>query len=138
MAKSKEKKKKPKPQENLKSVAAIRKLIEERKTQLAKAKEKGMKDGKLNRGDAAYRGALKRVKRAQRKLASEAVRTRPRGKPAAPAPAAAPAAAAPAAATTAESPAAAVAAPAAAAPTESPAAAAPAETPAAAPAAPPA
>src|SRR5688572_708261 len=93
MAKSKEKKPKPKPPEDAATVKAIRKTIEDRKAKLAKRKEGAIKDGKLNRLDPKYRLALKRLKRAQRKLQSEAWRLKPKKAPAA----AAPAAAAPAA-----------------------------------------
>lgn len=95
MAKSKEKKLKPKPPENAPTVIELRKEIADRKAKLAKRKEATTKDGKFNRFDAKYRTALKRVKRAQRKLADEAVRLKPKKAPAE-APAAAPAAAAPA------------------------------------------
>jgi hypothetical protein len=103
MAKSKVKKPVPKPPENAKTVIEIRKEIAARKEKLAKRKQDATKDGKLNKFDAKYRVALKRVKRAQRKLVSEAYRLRPRkaapeGAPVAaaaaaaePAPAAAPA-----------------------------------------------
>jgi hypothetical protein len=94
MAKSKDKKPKPKPPETAKTVIAIRKTIEDRKAKLAKQKVAATKDGKLNRVDAKYRLALKRLKRAQRKLQSEAWRLKPKKAPAA---APAPAAAAPAA-----------------------------------------
>jgi hypothetical protein len=77
MAKSKEKKPKPKPPENAKTVIEIRKLIEDRKAKLAKRKEAATKDGKLNKYDPKVRAARKRVKRAQRKLLSEAYRLQP-------------------------------------------------------------
>lgn len=105
MAKSKEKKPKPKPPENAPTVVAIKKMIEECKASLAKCQQAATKDGKLNRLSPKYRVALKRLKRAQRKLQAEAWRLRPRQAPkAAPAEAAAaaPAAAAPAAAAPAE------------------------------------
>lgn len=94
MAKSKEKKPKPKPPENAPTVIELRKEIADRKAKLAKRKEAATKDGKFNRFDPKYRVALKRVKRAQRKLADEAVRLKPKKAPAEAA--AAPAAAAPA------------------------------------------
>lgn len=99
MAKSKEKKPKPKPPESAPTVIALRKEIAELKTKLAKRKEGATKDGKVNRFDPKVRHALKRVKRAQRRLADEAVRLKPKKAPpveAAPV-AAAPAEAAPAA-----------------------------------------
>ena len=102
MAKSKEKKPKPKPPENAPGVVAINKMIVERKAALAKRKEAATKDGKLNRLDPKYRTGIKRLKRAQRKLAAEAWRLRPRhpskvkAEPAPP-PVSAPTAAAPAA-----------------------------------------
>jgi len=90
MAKSKEKKPKPKAPENAPTVVAIKKMIEERKAALAKRKDSATKDGKLNKLDPKYRTAIKRLKRAQRKLEAEAWRLRPRQPPkAAPAPAAA-------------------------------------------------
>lgn len=103
MAKSKEKKKAPKPPENAPTVIEIRKELGARKEKLSKRKEAATKDGKLNRFDPKYRLAIKRLKRAQRKLAAEAVRLKPRKPPAeaiaaAPAAAATPTAEAPAAA----------------------------------------
>lgn len=92
MAKSKEKKPKPKAPENAPTVVAIKKMIEERKAALTKRKEAATKDGRLNKFDPKYRAALKRLKRAQRKLEAEAWRLRPR-KPPQPEAAAAPAAA---------------------------------------------
>lgn len=89
MAKSKDKKPKPKPPENAKTVIAIRKTIDARKVQLGKAKEKATKDGKINKVDSKYRLAIKKLKRAQRKLAAEAVRLKPKKAPAVAAPAAA-------------------------------------------------
>jgi len=98
MAKSKDKKPKPKPPESAKTVIEIRKTIDARKAQLGKAKEKATKDGKINKVDGKYRLAIKKLKRAQRKLAAEAVRLKPKKAPAIVAPAAvAVAAAAPAA-----------------------------------------
>jgi len=102
MAKSKEKKPKPKPPENAPTVIAVKKLIEECKASLAKRTEAATKDGKLNKLDPKFRVALKRLKRAQRKLEAEAWRLRPRSAPKAaeaakPAEGAAPAEAAPAA-----------------------------------------
>src|ERR1043165_9353358 len=100
MAKSKEKKAHPKPPADVKTVVALKKAIDERKATLAKRTQAATKDGKLNRLDPKYRLAVKRVKRAQRKLLSEAYRLQPhntRIKPPAPAPAAAEAPAAPAA-----------------------------------------
>jgi hypothetical protein len=94
MAKSKEKKKHPKPPENAKTVIAIRKTIEDRKAKLAKHKAAALKDGKLNKLDPKYRLAIKRLKRAQRKLLGEAYRLIPKKAPAAPVAAAAPAEAA--------------------------------------------
>ena len=107
MAKSKEKKPKPKPPENAPTVISIKKTIEERKAKLIKHKEAATKDGKFNKLDPKFRAALKRLKRAQRKLATEAVRLVPKKAPvAAVAPAAAaataPAAEAPAVAAPAE------------------------------------
>ena len=96
MAKSQEKKKAPKPPENAATVIEMRKEIAARKEKLAKRKESATKDGKLNKFDPKYRLAVKRLKRAQRKLADEAIRLRPR-KPVEAAPAAAAAPAAPAA-----------------------------------------
>lgn len=95
MAKSKVKPPKPKPPENAPTVVKIRKIIVERKTALGKRKEGAMKDGKLNRVDPKYRLALKRLKRAQRKLQAEAYRLVPKRVPviAEAAPAAAPASA---------------------------------------------
>jgi hypothetical protein len=90
MAKSKEKKPKPKAPENAPSVVAIKKMIVERKAALARHKEAATKDGKLNKFEPKYRTALKRLKRAQRKLEAEAWRLRPR-QPAKPEAAAAPA-----------------------------------------------
>ena len=134
MAKSKEKKPHPKPPADAKTVIEIRKTIEDRKAKLAKIKTAASKDGKLNKMDAKYRVALKRLKRAQRKLYAEAYRLRPR-KAAAPAAAEAAPAAAPAATAAAPAaPAATEAAPAAApAATEAAPAAAPVAAPAAAP-----
>ncbi|MCY3024686.1 MAG: hypothetical protein NTW87_37415, partial [Planctomycetota bacterium] len=104
MAKPREKKAKPKPPENAPTVIAIKKLIEECIARLATCKAAAIKDGKLNKLDAKFRQALKRLKRAQRKLYAEAIRLRPKKAPtpeaAAPAqaaPAAVPAQAAPAA-----------------------------------------
>ena len=96
MAKPREKKPKPKAPENAPTVVAIKKMIEERKAALAKRKDAATKDGKLNKLDPKYRTALKRLKRAQRKLEAEAWRLRPRqlGRAAAAATAAAAAAAA--------------------------------------------
>jgi hypothetical protein len=106
VAKSKEKKPKPKPPEGVKSVVEIKKVIEDRKTKLTKAKEAAKKDGKFNKLDPKYRTALKRLKRAQRKLMKEGFRLKPRSAPKPEAAAAAPAApaaeAAPAAAPAAE------------------------------------
>jgi hypothetical protein len=109
MAKSKEKKPKPKPPEGVKSVVEIKKTIDDRKTKLTKAKDAAKKDGKFNKLDPKYRTALKRLKRAQRKLAKEGHRLKPKGTPkvaeaaaAAPAEAAAPATDAAAAAAPAE------------------------------------
>ena len=76
MAKSKEKKPKPKPPENAATVQEIRKEIAARKERLAKVKDATKKDGKVNKVDPKFRSALKRVKRAQRKLAKEAIRLR--------------------------------------------------------------
>jgi len=95
MAKSKEKKPHPKPPMDVKTVIAINKLIEDRKGKLAKRKEAATKDGKVNRLDPKLRVAKKRLKRAQRKLLSEAYRLQPHKTgikppaPAAPAPVAA-------------------------------------------------
>ena len=122
MAKSKEKKKHPKPLDTAPTVIEIRKEIAARKEKLAKRKQDATKDGKVNKLDPKYRLAIKLVKRAQRKLLSEAYRLHPRkaapeGAPvaaAAAAPAATPAAAPAAAAPAAAAPAAAAAAPAAA------------------------
>jgi hypothetical protein len=104
MAKSKEKKPKPKPPEGVATVVAIKKTIEDRKAKLAKRKTDATKDGKFNKTDPKYRVALKRLKRAQRKLQAEAWRLKPKKAPVAAAAAAAPAAAeaAPAAAAPAE------------------------------------
>ena len=97
MAKSKEKKKHPKAPENAKTVVEIKKAIEDRKGKLAKAKEAATKEGKVDKLNPKYRLAIKRLKRAQRKLLSEAYRLKPKVAPAAPAEAAAaPAAGAPA------------------------------------------
>ena len=74
MAKSKEKKKHPVPPAEVKTVIAIRKDIDAAKASLAKRKEAATKEGKLNKYDGKYRVALKRVKRNQRKLLSEAYR----------------------------------------------------------------
>lgn len=95
MAKSKEKKPHPKPPADVKSVVAIKKVIDERKEKLAQIKQKETKDGKLDRYNLKVRGARKRLKRAQRKMLSEAYRLQvsKTGIKAAPA---APAAAAPA------------------------------------------
>ena len=101
MAKSKVKAPAPKPPETAKTVIAIRKTIAELKDKLAKRKTDATKEGKLNKLDAKYRLAIKRVKRAQRKLLSEAWRLKPRKAPAEVA-AAAPAAPADAAAAPAE------------------------------------
>ena len=81
MAKSKEKKPKPKAPESAPTVIAIQKTIEERTAALAKRKEAATKDGKLNKLDPKYRLAIKRLKRAQRKLDAEAWRLRPRHAP---------------------------------------------------------
>ena len=112
MAKSKVRKPVPKPPENAPTVIEMRKEIASLKDKLSKRKQDATKDGKINKLDVKVRMALKRVKRAQRKLVSEAYRLRPRkvavegaaaAAPAAPAaetpaaPAEAPAAAAPAA-----------------------------------------
>jgi hypothetical protein len=78
MAKSKVKKPHPKPPENAPTVIELRKEIAARKEKLAKRKQDATKDGKLNKSDAKFRTALKRVKRAQRQLAAEASRLRPR------------------------------------------------------------
>lgn len=78
MAKSKVKKPRPKPPENAPTVVEIKKVIAERKEKLAKAKQTAMKEGKLNKLDPKYRTAIKRVKRAQRKLQIEAKRLAPK------------------------------------------------------------
>ena len=104
MAKSKVRKPVPKPPENAPTVIEMRKEIAALKEKLNKRKQDATKDGKINKLDVKVRMALKRVKRAQRKLVSEAYRLRPRkvaGDCAAAAPAA-PAAEAPAAAAPAE------------------------------------
>jgi hypothetical protein len=96
MAKSKVKKPHPKPPAEAKTVVALKKVIDERKEKLAKRKEAATKEGKVNKYEPKFRVALKRVKRAQRKLLSEAYRLQAHKtgiKPAAPA---APAEAAPA------------------------------------------
>ncbi|HYF49192.1 MAG TPA: hypothetical protein VEJ63_07295 [Planctomycetota bacterium] len=97
MAKSKEKKPKPKPPEGVKSVQVIRDAIKARKERLAKVQETAKKDGKVNKYDPKVRAALKRVKRAQRKLQKEAYRLLPKKAPVAAAAEAKPAEAAPAA-----------------------------------------
>lgn len=94
MAKSKEKKPHPKPPENAPTVVEMKKEIAALKEKLAKRKQEATKDGKFNKLDPKYRLAIKRVKRAQRKLLTEAYRLRPRKDAAAAA--AAPAAAEPA------------------------------------------
>lgn len=91
MAKSKEKKKHPKPPADVKTVVAMKKAIDERKEKLAKIKQSQTKDGKLDRYNPKVRVARKRVKRAQRRLLSEAYRLQASKtgiKPPAPAPAA--------------------------------------------------
>ena len=77
MAKSKVRKPHPKPPADVKSVIALKKVIDERKAKLVKRKETATKDGKLNRYDPKFRVALKRVKRAQRKLKTEGYRLQP-------------------------------------------------------------
>jgi len=95
MAKSKEKKPHPKPPAGVASVEAIKKTVAERKEKLAQRKAAASKDGKLNKFDPKYRVALKRLKRSQRKLLSEAYRLKKvktaEAAPAAPAEGAAPA-----------------------------------------------
>lgn len=91
MAKSKEKKVHPKPPADVKTVVEMKKIIDGRKASLTKRAQAATKDGKLNRLDPKYRLAMKRVKRAQRRLLSEAYRLQPHKtgiKPPAPAPAA--------------------------------------------------
>ncbi|MFH0938887.1 MAG: hypothetical protein V1899_06365 [Planctomycetota bacterium] len=78
MAKSKEKKPHPKPPANAPRVIEIKKMIEERKTRLVTVKATSTQDGKLDKKNAKYRVAVKRLKRAQRKLYAEAYRLRPR------------------------------------------------------------
>lgn len=95
MAKSKVRKPHPKPPADAKTVVAIKKTIDDRKAKLTKRLEAAKKDGKVNRQDPKVRSAVKRVKRAQRRLLSEAYRLQAHKtgiKPAAPA---APAAEAP-------------------------------------------
>jgi len=92
MAKSKVAKPKPKPPENAATVIAIRKTIAERKEKVAKRKQEATKEGKLNKFDPKYRTAIKRLKRAQRKLQAEAWRLKPKKAPTEAAPAAAAAA----------------------------------------------
>lgn len=87
MAKSKVKKPHPKPPAEAKTVIAIKKTIDDRKAKLSKRVAAATKDGKLDRNDLKVRSAVKRVKRAQRKLLSEAYRLQPHKtgiKPAAP------------------------------------------------------
>ncbi len=87
MAKSKVKKPHPKPPAEAKTVVAIQKSIDDRKAKLTKRIAAATKDGKLIRHDLKVRAASKRVKRAQRKLLSEAYRLQPHKtgvKPAAP------------------------------------------------------
>lgn len=91
MAKSKVRKPHPKPPEGAPTVVEMRKEIAALKEKLAKRKADATKEGKVNKFDPKYRLAIKRVKRAQRKLLSEAYRLRPRKEVAA-----APAGAAPA------------------------------------------
>ena len=74
MAKSKVRKPHPKPPADVKTVIAIKKSIDDRKAKLAKRIGTATKDGKLNRNDLKVRAAVKRVKRAQRRLLSEAYR----------------------------------------------------------------
>ncbi|MCW8131369.1 MAG: hypothetical protein KIS92_13555 [Planctomycetota bacterium] len=96
MAKSKEKKKFV-SLEMVPTAKAHQEIVKERKDKLAKAKATVTKDGKTDRQSPKYRQALKRLKRAQRKLFKQRVRfTRPGVPLTPPAPAAAPAAAAPA------------------------------------------
>jgi hypothetical protein len=78
MAKSKVKKPVPKPPEGAPTVIEIRKEIASRKEKLSKRKQDATKDGKFNKLDPKYRLAIKRVKRAQRKLTAEAWRLQPR------------------------------------------------------------
>lgn len=88
MAKSKVKKPHPKAPADAKTVIAIKKTIDDRKSKLSKRVAAATKDGKLTRHDPKVRAAVKRVKRAQRKLQSEAYRLQPHKtgvKPAAPA-----------------------------------------------------
>ena len=95
MAKSKVRKPHPKPPENAATVVELRKEIAALKEKLAKRKADATKEGKTNKFDPKYRLAIKRVKRPQRKLLSEAYRLKPKKEVvAAPAAAAAPAEAA--------------------------------------------
>jgi hypothetical protein len=82
MAKTKEKKPRPKAPENAPTVAALKKLIEDRAAKLAKAQEAASTEGKLNKDDPKFRLARKRLKRAYRKLDKEAVRLKPKKAPA--------------------------------------------------------
>ena len=77
MAKSKEKKPHPKPPADAKTVVAMKKIIDARKATLAKLREAGKKEGKTDRKNPKVRSSLKRVKRAQRRLLSEAYRLQP-------------------------------------------------------------
>ncbi len=95
MAKPKTKKAAPKPPEDVASVIEIRKVITDRKAKLAERRTQATKEGQFNKNDPKYKVALKRVKRAQRKLAAEAVRLLKRKVTVVPAAAAAPAEAAP-------------------------------------------
>ncbi|MCZ7648373.1 MAG: hypothetical protein M5U26_24460 [Planctomycetota bacterium] len=68
------------PVESVPSVKPITEQIGEWKKKLAAAKEKAVKDGKVNKYDPKLRTALKKLKRAQRKLRRELFIHRPRGK----------------------------------------------------------
>src|SRR4051812_19909206 len=83
MAKSKVRKPHPKAPEAAPTVVVLKKTIDERKAKVAQKKEAASKEGKLNKLDPKYRLAIKRLKRAQRKLQSEAYRLTPRHTPAA-------------------------------------------------------
>ncbi len=67
------------------TAAPLVETLAKRRTQLAAARDAATKDGALVKHDPAYRGARKKLKRAQRRLRVELIRAHASAKPAAPA-----------------------------------------------------
>jgi hypothetical protein len=76
MAKKKEKTKLPKA-DDVASAKPVLEKLNASKERLGKVKEAVTQEGKANKQDPRYRQALKRVKRAQRKLNKELKRVAP-------------------------------------------------------------